>query len=236
MKHFLFTILSLVTITISSCISSTPTTKLHYLIREPKIKSIAPPLIVLLHGVGSNEEDLFSFANNLPDRFLVVSARGPQTLGHGSYGWYHLNVVDGKFLYDKTEAEKARLAIIEFLHDLKAVHLYDASQVYLCGFSQGSIMSLSVALTRPDLIKGIAIMSGRILDEIKPQIKKGPALNNLRIFISHGTNDPVINVSLARNCFQFLKENNLYPEYHEYPEQHTISNAMFHDMISWLNK
>jgi phospholipase/carboxylesterase len=104
------------------------------------------------------------------------------------------------------------------------------------GFSQGSIMSLSVALTRPDLIKGAAIMSGRLLEEIKPQINKGAALSRMKIFISHGTNDPVLNINQARSCVQFLKENNLNPEYHEYPEQHTISNAMFQDMLKWLNK
>lgn len=216
--------------------SSTPTSKLHYLIREPKISSSTPPLIVLLHGVGSNEEDLFSLANNLPDRFLVVSARGPVTLGPGSYGWYHLDMSTGKIVYDKAEAEKARLTIIQFLQDLKAEHPYDASQVYLMGFSQGSIMSLSVALTRPDLIKGAAIMSGRLLEEIKPQINKGVALSKMKIFMSHGTNDPILNISQARSCVQFLKENNLNPEYHEYSEQHTISNAMFQDMLKWLNK
>lgn len=236
MKHFLFALFTFITISVSSCTSNTPSTKLHYLIREPKIKSASPPIIILLHGVGSNEEDLFSFANNLPDRFLVVSARGPITLGPKSFGWYHLDMSTGKIIYDKAEAESARATIIQFLQDLQKEHPYDASQVYLLGFSQGSIMSLSVALTRPDLIKGVAVMSGRLLEEIKPQINKGASLSRLKIFISHGTNDPVLNISQARSCVQFLKENHLTPEYHEYPEQHTISNAMFQDMLKWLNK
>ena len=45
----------------------------HYLVREPSIKSENPPLLVLLHGYGSNEKDLFSFANQLSPQFLVVS-------------------------------------------------------------------------------------------------------------------------------------------------------------------
>ena len=236
MKYFLVAFLSLLSINSSSCMPKTNITKLHYLVRDPKIKSNTPPLIIMLHGVGSNEEDLFSLANNLPDKFLVVSARGPITLGPGSYGWYHLDMSTGKIIYDKLEAEKARTTIIQFLQDLKTEHSYDPSQVYLMGFSQGSIMSLSVALTRPDLIKGVAVMSGRLLEEIKPQIKKGPELSRLKIFISHGTKDPVLNISQARSCVQFLKENNLNPEYHEYPEQHTISNDMFQDMLYWLNK
>lgn len=236
MKNFLLAILTLLSINTSSCMPKANSPKLHYLVREPKIKSSTPPLIIMLHGVGSNEDDLFSLANSIPDKFLVVSARGPITLGTGSYGWYHLDMSTGKIIYDKLEAEKARTIIIQFLQDLKTEHPYDTSQVYLIGFSQGSIMSLSVALTRPDLIKGVAVMSGRLLEEIKPQISKGPALSRMKIFISHGTNDPVLNISQARSCVQFLKDNNLNPEYHEYPEQHTISNAMLQDMLIWLNK
>ena len=44
---------------------------LHYLIREPKIKLDAHPLLLLLHGYGSNEEDLFSFAQELPEEYYV---------------------------------------------------------------------------------------------------------------------------------------------------------------------
>ncbi len=233
---FLFLFLSIITLSSSSCLSTIPNTELRYLVREPKILAKAPPLIILLHGWGSNEDDLFSLANNLPDQFLVVSARGPINVGPKSYGWYHLDLSTGKIIYNKTEAELARITIIQFLQNLKSKHPYNASQVYLFGFSQGAIMSLSVALTRPDLIKGIAVMSGQLLEEIKPILKKGRALNNLRIFISHGSNDHVLSINQARNGVKFLIKNNLYPEYHEYPEPHTISHAMFQDMLQWLNK
>lgn len=53
------------------------TPSLNYLVRAPKIKSDNPPLLLLLHGVGGNEQNIFSFAKVLPDEFLVVSARGP---------------------------------------------------------------------------------------------------------------------------------------------------------------
>jgi hypothetical protein len=50
---------------------------LHYLVREPVVKTAETPVLILLHGVGSNEQDLFSLANRLPDDFLVISARAP---------------------------------------------------------------------------------------------------------------------------------------------------------------
>ena len=73
---------------------------LKYLIREPKIKSKNTPAILLLHGVGSNEHDLFSFANQLPDRYLVISARAPISLGSNSFAWYQVNFSTGKPIYN----------------------------------------------------------------------------------------------------------------------------------------
>lgn len=207
---------------------------LHYLHRDPKIKSDKPPLMILLHGVGSNEEDLFSFADQLPARFLVVSARGPYTLGQDSYGWYHIDYSTGKSVYNKEEAEKSRNTILEFIDQLSAKHNFDKSQVYLCGFSQGAIMSYSVGLTHPEKIKGIALMSGRLLEEVKPMIAPKDKLKNLDIFISHGTKDPVLTIAYARDAHTYLQQLGLQPVYNEYSEPHTISRAMFDDLLKWL--
>ena len=63
---------------------------LEYLIREPKIKKDSNPLLLLLHGYGSNEADLFSFASELPEDYYVISARAPYDLQYGSYAWLSL--------------------------------------------------------------------------------------------------------------------------------------------------
>ena len=48
--------------------------------------------IVLLHGYGSNELDLFSFADELPDNLLIISLRAPYEMGNGAYAWYAINL------------------------------------------------------------------------------------------------------------------------------------------------
>jgi phospholipase/carboxylesterase len=78
---------------------------LHYIVREPIKKNNKPPLIILMHGLGSNEKDLFSFTNQLPDSFLVISVRAPYTIGKDSYAWYQLNFIDGKPISNKDQAE-----------------------------------------------------------------------------------------------------------------------------------
>lgn len=61
------------------------TSSLYYLERPALIKQKQPPLLILLHGYGSNEQDLFSLASQLPDSFTIVSVRAPQNLGKNSY-------------------------------------------------------------------------------------------------------------------------------------------------------
>lgn len=212
------------------------TPSLYYIFKEPKIKSAKPPVIILMHGVGSNEKDLFSFANQLPDSFLVISLRAPITLGKDSYAWYHLSFENGKPISNPVEAEASRLMIIDFINNLKNKHAFNEKRVYLCGFSQGSIMAYSVGLTVPEKIKGIAIMSGRLLEEVKPMIASKDKLKNLKVFISHGTNDNVLSISNAREANSYLKQVGINATYKEYPEVHTISNAMFNDMLIWLKK
>lgn len=209
---------------------------LYYIFKEPTIKSAKPPVIILMHGIGSNEKDLFSFANQLPDSFLVISLRAPITLGNDSYAWYHLSYENGKPVTNPKEAEISRLMIIEFINQLKNKHAFNEKRIYLCGFSQGSIMAYSIGLTVPEKIKGIAVMSGRLLEEVKPIIASKEKLKHLNVFISHGTNDGVINVSSAREANTYLKQLGITPTYKEYPGAHTISNAMFTDLVRWLKK
>ena len=213
-----------------------PGTLLHYLVREPKIKTVQPPVVILLHGVGSNEQDLFSFANQLPDNFLVVSARGPYAIGPDSYAWYQVDFSTGKPVYNVGQAEKSRNVILEFIAQLKEQYPFDDKQVYICGFSQGAIMAYSLGLTRPDIIKGIAVMSGRLLEEVKPLIASDEKLKSLSVFISHGTNDNVLTIQYAREALAYLKKRNLIPTYKEYNEGHTISSEMFADLVNWLGK
>ena len=104
---FILLLISIVSFNITEAQVKEP--MLHYLIRDAKIKQSKPPVIILLHGYGSNEQDLFAFANQLPDSFLVISAQAPNKLGNDSYAWYPLDFSTGKLAYKKEEAEKSRL-------------------------------------------------------------------------------------------------------------------------------
>lgn len=206
---------------------------LKYLVREPQIKSQKTPAIILLHGVGSNEQDLFSFANKLPNKYLVIAARAPFMLGNNSFAWYQVDFSTGKPVYNMEQEKISRKLIVNFIEQLKVKYNLDTNEIYLCGFSQGAIMSYSVALTAPSLVKGIAVMSGRLLDEIKPQI--APAkLQKLRIFIAHGQNDNTLPIHYAIDATAYLKTLNINAELKEYHAGHEINGEMLNELINWL--
>ncbi len=108
---------------------------LHCLVREPKLKSGTKKAIILLHGVGSNEKDLFGFANQLPEDFLVISPRGPLTIGANRYAWYNVDFSTGKPIFDAEQEASAERVIEKFVQQIK--QKYEIDELFLGGFSPG---------------------------------------------------------------------------------------------------
>lgn len=88
---------------------------LKYLIKEPPFKSEKKKAIILLHGVGSNENDLFSLAEQLSKDYYIISPRGQFTLTEGSYAWYQVDFSSGKPIYNKEQELQSREAILLFI-------------------------------------------------------------------------------------------------------------------------
>ena len=207
---------------------------LTYRVREPRIKATSRKAIILLHGVGSNENDLFSLADQLPDNLYVIAPRGPFTLGAGRFAWYNVDFSTGKPIYDAKQEVSSRERIQQFVAQVKQLYQLDA--VYLGGFSQGAIMSYSIGLTHPQTVQGVIALGGRILDEIKPGVKTSGSLHKLPVFIAHGTQDNTLPIGYARAANHYLDELQMPVSYHEYPMGHEIYAAVLQDLNAWLTQ
>jgi phospholipase/carboxylesterase len=208
---------------------------LEYLVREPKIKLEKNPLILLLHGYGSNEQDLFSFATELPDHYYIVSARAPYDLQYGSYAWYAINFdADENKFSDHEQAKISRDLIATFITELVAHYPIDSSNVNLVGFSQGSILSYAVALSHPEKISKVVAMSGYFNSEIIEDNYSKKDFSKLQIFVSHGTSDQVIPIEWARKTPAILDNLHITNTYEEYPIGHGVSPQNFYDFKKWL--
>ena len=208
---------------------------LEYKIREPKIKLDKNPLLVLLHGYGSNEEDLFSFATELPDEYYIISARAPYNMQYGAYAWYAINFdADQNKFSDHEQAKISRDLIARFIDELIQTYPIDAKNVTLVGFSQGSILSYAIALSHPDKVQRVVALSGYVSEPILEENYLQNDFTKLKIFHSHGTVDQVIPVEWARKTKPFLEKLGIHSTYKEYPVGHGVAPQNFYDFKNWL--
>ncbi len=210
---------------------------LHYLVQEPKVKHDKSPLLLLLHGYGSNEEDLFSFAPELPDDSYVISVRAPYDLQPYGYAWYaiHFDADENKFS-DNEQAKESVEIIARFIDEIVKQYPIDTKNITLIGFSQGAILSYATALTYPEKISKVVALSGYFNQEIMPEVIDIKAVSHVKFFVSHGSVDQVIPVDWARKTKPALEKLGLEIEYQEYPMGHGVSPKNFYDFKNWLLK
>ncbi|MBE9577010.1 alpha/beta hydrolase [Flavobacterium proteolyticum] len=210
---------------------------LYYLIQEPKIKHDKNPLLLLLHGYGSNEEDLFSFASELPNDSYVISVRAPYDLQPYGHAWYaiHFDADENKFS-DNVQAKQSVELIAGFIEEVVKQYPIDAKNVTLIGFSQGAILSYATALTYPEKVSKVVALSGYFNQEIMPEVIDTNAISHLKFFVSHGSVDQVIPADWARKAKPALENLGLEVEYNEYPVGHGVAPQNFFDFKNWLQR
>src|SRR5262245_25714658 len=98
------------------------TLSLRHLARRPTRAASPPPLLLLLHGIGSNEEDLMGLEPYLDERFLVISARAPHQYGWGGYAWFEIEWLPDRIAIDRTQAEQSRDLIVQFIGEATAAY------------------------------------------------------------------------------------------------------------------
>lgn len=193
-----------------------------------------PPLLLLLHGYGANEDDLFSLAPYLDERFLVISPRAPVSLRGMGYAWFNLGFTPQGFAVDPDEIEAARQMLRKFIGEVVEGYECDPNAVYLVGFSQGGMMALSVALTFPGVAAAVVAMSGRVLPQTVEQITDKDTLFGLPVMVVHGTRDNVLPISHARETKARLSELPVDLTYREYEMAHEVSAESLEAVTEWL--
>lgn len=234
MKKLLVLIAGLLTLCVVTQAQQTLQTdlSLKYLVQQPVKKGGRPPLLILLHGYGSNEADLFELRNTFPQQYLVIAPQAPVAIGKDAYQWYSLNSKPDQ-VPEHLQVSTAKLKA--FISGAIRKYNADPSRVYVAGFSQGAVMSYEVALKSPELVTGIGAWSGRLHLSSRTAISNIAALLKLRIFIGHGTRDERINYQDAVSANAFLKTLKLSPSFHTYNGMaHEINEAELKDFLQWL--
>lgn len=205
---------------------------LKYEVRLPTISSNNPPVLFLLHGYGSNEKDLFSFAPAIPGEFLVICPQAPIQLADNRYSWYPFNRNQPGTKQKADKVVETSELLLSFIHEIKSKYSVDDEGIFIGGFSQGAITTLSTTLMHPDEIDGLVCLSGELYPEIKSQLKKSSNLPH--IFISHGTNDKVLGIDNMDAAQEFLITEGYDVTFKKYDAAHTITRQNLTDMVNWL--
>lgn len=208
--------------------------ELHHLVRKSTISESSAPLLVLLHGYGSNEKDLFSLSDKIPDNWHVISLRAPIEISANQYKWYNVAMVNQEITLNIGDEEKSRKAILQLIANYRIKH--NISKVVTAGFSQGANMAVGLVLTEPELISAAACFSGRFMKEIKPLITNKKALKNKSIFIGHGTQDNMLPISYAEENRKTLEEMGVNVTFTTDQIGHSISAKELSEFVSWLGK
>lgn len=210
---------------------------LDYIVREPENITSNTPILFMLHGYGSNEQDLFSFRENLPADWIIVSFRAPRTTQYEGFSWYDIDFNNPENFVDVAQAQESQSAILESM--MKIINNYGLTdgKTHICGFSQGGILAYSLALKFPELFSHVACLSSypeeKLLTDIVREKKK---LENLRFFVSHGTEDAVIPSDWGRKGAELLYDLGCYFTFREYMSGHGVNQKNYMDLMEFFSK
>ncbi|MFJ8235454.1 alpha/beta hydrolase [Ureibacillus sp. NPDC094379] len=206
-------------------------TEMIYELRRPNnvIHGKKYPALFVMHGIGSNEQNMLSLVSGLEDMFYIFSVRGHLSQGPGfayftiqGYGKPHREVFDEGI--DK---------LANFTDYAIANYPIDPEKLYLLGFSQGAIVSMTLALTLENKIRGVVALSGYIPQFVKEEYMINPG-KHLSVFISHGEYDQVLPYEWGKENVDYFTKLGVPVNFKSYPEGHTVSEKNLHDFRSWI--
>ncbi|MDM5196776.1 alpha/beta hydrolase-fold protein [Fictibacillus enclensis] len=208
-------------------------TAFSYTIHTPE--NIKPekkyPVIFALHGIGYNEHDILELVKELKSEFILIGIRGH--LPHESgFAYYYLK---GYGNPDRELFDKSMKMLQEFFDYASNKYPIDPGQRYLMGFSQGAILSMSLALVLGEAVKGIVAMNGYIPSFVKEEYLVKP-INHMSIFLSDGEFDKIFPPKIGRENYDYLNGRAASVTYTTYAAGHEISQDNQRELVKWLSE
>ena len=194
-----------------------------------------PWLLVLMHGVGSNEQDLFGLARLMPPQFHVLSLRAPYVLSPDAYAWFEFQVLpNGERQIDEVQERESRFLIREMIASAAQQLGVPPERVVVGGFSQGGIMALSLLLTKPETVRAAMVWHSRLLSQVVPQVAAPEAFEGKALWVSHGSADNVIPPSAAQVTRDLARTLPLALSGADFPGAHELRPAELQATVAWL--
>ncbi|NOU84158.1 esterase [Paenibacillus sp. LMG 31459] len=189
------------------------------------------PVIFTFHGKGSNERNMLGLVAPLAEDFIIIGVRGNLPLGTG-YQYYDLKSLGNPIreMFDQAVAD-----LEDFIQYATEEYPVDPGKRYLLGFSQGAILSMTLALTMGDQLKGIVALNGYIPEFVKAEYRLR-SIKEVSVFGSHGEYDSVFPVRIGHETAAYLQEQTERLTFKLYPTDHGVSEQNQLDFLNWFKQ
>lgn len=201
-------------------------------------------VVIWLHGLGADGNDFVPIVPHLQAaqsrsvRFIFPHAPvRPVTVNGGMAmrAWYDIL---GLSIDRDQDAEGIR-ASVEAVENLIAKQIdggIAAERIVLAGFSQGGAIALRAGLAQAPALAGIMALSCYLLEADALERWRAPDPSSPPIFMAHGSQDPVVPISLGRSASERLSAAGFEVEWHEYPMPHSVSPEEIQAIDRWLDQ
>jgi phospholipase/carboxylesterase len=189
------------------------------------------PVIFTLHGKGSNEKNMLGLTAPLSEAFIVIGIRGDLRLGMG-YQYYELVGIGNPIRETFDQAVKKLEAFIDYATQQYPI---DADKRYLLGFSQGAILSMTLALIMGNKLKGIVALNGYVPEFVKTEYAL-QSVKDTAFFISHGKYDSIFPITVGHETAAYFQNQTENLTFKIYPSDHGVTEDNQRDFVSWLEQ
>lgn len=185
------------------------------------------PLLVLLHGLGSHEGDLFGLVPHLPAELNIASLRAPLVTPYGGRAWFEIEPQpEGPPLHRREQIIEAGQAVVDWLDSLGTRY----SRIGLLGFSQGAAITLKVASMIPERLACVVALSGLL-----PHSLEDASVTNLPAFVAVGDFDTVITAERSEQFVDWA-QTHLDATVKRYPMAHQVVAEELADIREFLDQ
>ena len=202
-------------------------------VRIPEAARDGATLIVLMHGRGSDRDDLAPLAGGFPDDAVLAFPNGPFAGAPWGYGpgraWYRFL---GGASPEPESFEAGQRALAAWLDALRGSLPVRVGPLILGGFSQGSTSAIGYALRNPGKVHGVLNWSGFVPEHSTVEARRDTC-DGLRVFWGHGTADGNVPYALAVTGRAMLASAGAMVTAFDHPSGHTITRDELDETERW---
>ena len=192
-------------------------------------------VLILLHGVGANEQGLTYVGEFLGSDSLLISLRGPLHFGGPSFAWFRVQFTEQGPVHNWSEASQSLNLLEQEIHSISKKFNIPLEQFSILGFSQGSIMTMGLLLASDLKLGNYLCFSGRTLPEFKKTGLETKKAGKRKVFLTHGSYDDKLPVMHGRSSKEVLNSVAAELHYHEFSGGHEIPVSVLQEARKWLS-